>query len=141
MAVQRVSGTFGSDERTRGNGRPNTIFLHVDSADTDAEVLLRFQQFEALMNAKLATVSRTIHGPDYTDLPEGLPGNLVKVLLKNPDTGATEQVSWVFGQPTATEAMIKAAFGPVTGASDLLNQYGVTIGDPIRVTQSPLSLE
>lgn len=137
----RAQGTYGSDERTRGNGKSNTIFLHFPDAATDEEVTAQFQKFVPVMNAKLVSVNKQIDTFGYNDLPEGLPGKLVKVLFKNQTTGATEQVSWVFGAMGIEDDDIAALFTATGDEPVLQNRYGSDLGDVIRVTQGPLSEE
>lgn len=138
----RANGVFASDERSRGGGKPNSVFLYFADGTTDAQVIARFQTLEAQLNAKLVSINKQIASYGYNDLPEGLPGELVKVLLKNNTTGAVENISWVFGAPGATEAAIENALDPaLAGNGVLLNRYGDDLGEVIRVTRTPLSEE
>jgi hypothetical protein len=137
----RANAVFASDERTRGNGRPNSVFMYFTDATTNEQVVTFFQQIEGIVNAKLVSVNRQIGSFGYDALPEGLPGKLVKVLFKNETTGAVEQVSYVFGSPAADEADVRAALTPAVGMPALQNRYGNDLGGIIRVTFSDLSEE
>jgi len=136
--MPRYTLVLASDERNRGNGCGNNVFIHAADDATAQAVAARL---EARVNAKLVGINKQIVKNGYDNLPEGLPGDLVQILFKNPTTGATEQISWVFGNPAATDAQIKAIFTPGEGETPLQNRYGDPLGDIIKITHSPLSEE
>jgi len=135
MGVVRYSATYTSDERNRGFGRLNTVFYYLGDAVTEEQAVTIARNIGGLINGKLTSVSKLIFSDSKEGAPEGMPGELVKLLFKN-DQGQIEQISWVYGDPSKTDDDIKSVFHDSVPAFQ--NRYGGDLGECIKLTRTPL---